>query len=86
MNHIEQTLVDVATAALMRGGHDETPARIIALETVADDLTKRSKNMREYAKYAEGKTYHREMEQANELLTRANAIMQQAAELREKSK
>jgi|GEM_PF-3046522 len=85
MNHIEQQLVDIATAAVMRAGHEQPAAGVIALETVAVHLTQQSKRIRENAKYAEGNTYYREQNQANELLSRANSIMSQAVELREKN-
>lgn len=85
MNYIEQQLVDIATAALVRGGQEQPAARVIALETVADHLTQQSKRIRENAQYAESKTYYRELNQANELLARANYIMAQASKLREEA-
>ncbi len=85
MNATDIAFVEIAQSALVRGGHEQSVAQLIALETVADHLTQQSKRLRESAQYAEGKTYHREIEHANELLSRANSIMSQAAKLREKS-
>ena len=85
MNHIEQTLVEIATAALVRAGHGQSSAKVIALETLADHIIQQSIRIRDNAKFAEGKTYYREIREADELLSRANNIMAQAAELRKEA-
>lgn len=85
MNHIDQELVNIATAALVRAGHEQPVAGVIALETVSVHLTQQSKRIRENAQYAEGKTYYREIDQANAYLARANSIMAQAIKLREET-
>lgn len=83
MNPCDQRLIEICTAAVVRGGTPEPAARIIALQTAAQAFEQRGRAMAERADHAPRNQYHQERQEAGKILLRGRAFLTEIQRLQE---
>ena len=78
---VDKQNLDLATAAVMRAGHDQTHAYAIALQVVAERLIASARRMTDAAEYADRDDYYRERREAGGMILRARAMLREAQQL-----